>query len=83
MNRNHKIIDVRTPVEYISGHVPGSLNIPLAEIMNRVDEIREIREPIILCCASGIRSAHAASLLRSEGIECEDGGSWMVVLSKF
>jgi phage shock protein E len=76
---NKTIIDVRTPAEFMGGHVAGSFNIPLQEITNRVAEIKYMNQPIILCCASGIRSAQAASVLKNAGIPCENGGSWMEV----
>lgn len=73
------IIDVRSYQEYLGGHVAGSILIPLQEIPNRLDEIRQFSPPIILCCASGNRSAQAVQFLQNNGIECSDGGSWMDV----
>ncbi|MCC6703059.1 MAG: rhodanese-like domain-containing protein [Fluviicola sp.] len=75
----YKIIDVRTPAEFMGGHVADSINIPLNELPNRMDEIKAITQPIILCCASGNRSGQAAYFLQSQGIECENGGSWLDV----
>jgi len=78
--KNHKtIIDVRTPGEYMGGHVAGSINIPLHEIQKRVNEIKTMQQPIILCCASGNRSGQATAYLQSNGINCENGGSWFDV----
>lgn len=74
-----KIIDVRTPEEFMGGNVAGSINIPLQEIEDRVGEIKTIEEPIILCCASGNRSGQAHAYLKSLGVNCENGGSWMDV----
>ncbi|MEQ8425455.1 MAG: rhodanese-like domain-containing protein [Cyclobacteriaceae bacterium] len=71
------IIDVRTPQEFASGHMPKSINIPLQEITQRVHEIKDLNQPIVLCCASGNRSGQAAIYLNNFGIECENGGSWM------
>lgn len=77
---SHKlIIDVRTPMEFIGGNVEGSINIPLQEIPKRIEEIRKLGSPIILCCASGARSGSASQYLKSCGIECENGGGWMEV----
>ena len=73
------IIDVRTPGEFQGGHVAGSKNIPLQSIQNRVSEIKKIGKPIVLCCASGNRSGQAANFLKSQGVECENGGGWMQV----
>lgn len=71
------VIDVRTDQEFITGNVPGSLNIPLHQILERIEEIKKIEEPIVLCCASGIRSAQALEILKSNGITCENAGSWL------
>nr|WP_294861282.1 rhodanese-like domain-containing protein [uncultured Fluviicola sp.] len=71
------IIDVRSYQEYLGGHVAGSILIPLQEIPDRLDEIRQFSQPIILCCASGNRSAQATQFLQNQGINCSDGGSWM------
>jgi phage shock protein E len=77
-NKTH-IIDVRTPAEFAGGHVAGSMNIPLQEIQNRIDEIKSLHGSIILCCASGNRSGQATAYLRSIGVDCNNGGSWLDV----
>ncbi len=74
------IIDVRTPGEYREGHISRSINIPLREIPQHLDELRNMKN-IVLCCASGVRSQQAASLLRENGISCNNGGSWHQVNS--
>ena len=73
------IVDVRTPEEYNDGNVPGSINIPLHEIRERLEEIKQLPQPIALCCASGNRSGQATSFLKSNGIACENAGSWMEI----
>lgn len=73
------IIDVRTPAEFVDGHVVGSLNIPLQNIIEHVEEIKQMKEPIIFCCASGNRSGQATHYFKSLGVNCENGGSWMEV----
>jgi phage shock protein E len=72
------IVDVRTPGEFMGGHVNGSVNIPLQEIPTRLAEFKKM-ENIILCCASGNRSAQATGYLKQNGIECENAGSWLEV----
>lgn len=76
---NAVIIDVRTPGEFQGGHVAGSKNIPLQTIQSRVDEIKKMNRPVVLCCASGARSGQATGFLKSHGIDCENGGGWMNV----
>jgi phage shock protein E len=73
---NATIVDVRTPAEFAGGNVAGSVNIPLHEIPQRIEEFKSIQGPIVLCCASGNRSGQATAYLRSQGVDCENGGSW-------
>ena len=73
------IIDVRTPAEFIGGNVAGSINIPLQEIEKRMDELKRLKQPLVLCCASGGRSGQAHGYLSHKGIECFNGGSWLDV----
>ena len=79
MTNKKIIIDVRTPEEFEDGNVSGSINIPLHEIQGRLEELKQIQGPIILCCASGGRSGQATSFLKQHGLDCENGGSWMQV----
>ena len=71
-----KIIDVRSRMEFMGGHVEGSVNIPLQEIPDHVEEIKAMGETII-CCASGTRSGQAVNYLKAQGVDCENGGGWM------
>ncbi|MBX7205519.1 MAG: rhodanese-like domain-containing protein [Bacteroidia bacterium] len=73
------IVDVRTPMEFMGGHVAGSVNIPLQELPARLDEITSMKQPLVLCCASGARSGQATAYLKSHGVICENGGSWINV----
>lgn len=73
------IVDVRTYVEFIGGHVADSINIPLNEIPQRIADFQQLIAPLILCCASGNRSGQAQEFLSRNGIECYNGGSWLDV----
>ena len=73
------IIDVRTHAEYSGGHVAGSVNIPLQEIASRVEEVKAFPQPILFCCAAGMRSGQATQYFQSLGVDCENGGGWMEV----
>lgn len=70
------IVDVRTPAEFKGGHIKGSKNIPLDTISAKAGGLKKLNKPIILCCASGMRSGQATSILKSKGIEAFNGGSW-------
>lgn len=75
------IVDVRTPDEFADGHVPGSVNIPLDQLPDRLDEVRGMQAPIVLCCRSGARSGAALGLLKAAGVEeVSNGGGWMQLL---
>lgn len=77
-----QIIDVRTRGEYASGHVVGSINIPLNELTSSKNKIKK-NVPLITCCASGMRSASAKSTLTSMGYtEVYNGGGWMSLNGK-
>ena len=73
------IVDVRTTAEFAGGHVAGSINIPLQEITSRMDEIKALKTPVVLCCASGGRSGQAAHYLSQTGLDCCNAGSWLDV----
>ena len=72
------IIDVRTPEEFKSGHVKGSINIPLDKVQNQLGKIDK-NKPVITCCRSGARSGMAADVLKRNGYECYNGGRWTSV----
>ena len=79
LNHDAAIIDVRTHGEFMSGHVANSINIPLDTIRDRVEDIKAMNKPVVLCCASGGRSGQATAFLKQEGVDCENGGGWMQV----
>lgn len=70
------IVDVRTPAEYESGHISGSVNIPLDSIGSQTASLLKKGVPIITCCRSGARSGMAAGMLRNAGIQVVNGGAW-------
>lgn len=77
-----QIIDVRSRSEYASGHVVGSVNIPLSELQSCANKIKK-NTPLITCCASGMRSASGKSVLLSMGYkEVHNGGGWMSLNGK-
>jgi len=75
------IIDVRTPHEYDRGKVPGSINIPVDRMSISINRVKGMNKPIVLCCASGARSAGAKRILTAAGVtDIHNGGSWETVL---
>ena len=67
-----------TLVKSINAAKDAASNLP-KELMDRLDEVKSLKEPLVLCCASGNRSGMAQQLLSNEGIECYNGGGWMDV----
>lgn len=63
--RGEAVIDVRDRIEYVTGHVPGAVSIPLDRLAARIDRLPEGRVHVI--CASGNRSKVAVELLRRAG----------------
>lgn len=78
-NNEGTIVDVRTPGEFRGGSVSGAVNVPLNEIPLRLEELKEMKSPLILCCASGNRSGQATNYLGRQGVDCINGGSWLDV----
>jgi rhodanese-related sulfurtransferase len=77
------ILDVRSKGEYQSGHIKGSINISVDSLNNNLSKLRDKSKPIITCCASGMRSASAKRILKSNGYtEVHNGGAWSSLQSK-
>ena len=70
------ILDVRWNDQFSTGHIPSAVNIPSNEIEYRLEEVRQLPRPIVVCCQSGFRSRLIARLLKYEGIDVEVGGDW-------
>ena len=78
INTGATIVDVRSQGEYASGHVRGSINIPLEQLSHNLDKLMKDR-PVIACCTSGSRSSTAKSVLKANGYEAYNGGSWLKI----
>ncbi|MES2395735.1 MAG: rhodanese-like domain-containing protein [Bacteroidota bacterium] len=71
------ILDVRSNGEYSGGHVKGSINIPVDQLSKNLSKLKDKNKPIITVCASGMRSASAKSILKSNGYpHVYNGGGW-------
>lgn len=80
--RGAVIVDVRTKGEFSGGAISGSKNIPLQQIAVKAAEIKKWNKPVILCCASGMRSGSATGILKGKGIEAMNGGGWASLSNK-
>jgi len=82
LEQGGQIIDVRTEEEFVNAHKSGSVNIPLHKLEKEIKQFDNTKA-IILCCASGSRSAMAKRILLSNGFEnVHNAGKWKV-LKKF
>ncbi len=69
-----KVIDVRSPAEFLQGAYPGAVNIPVQDLGRRLSEVPKDKA-VVVYCASGARSAMAARVLKAAGfIDVVNGG---------
>lgn len=77
------VLDVRSKGEYAGEHIKGSINIPVDTLSNNLSKLKDKNQPIITCCASGMRSASAKNILKSNGFtKVYNGGGWSSLLNK-
>lgn len=70
MNREKaSLVDVSEPAEFAAGHVPGSKNVPLARLEAAGDLPKNKALPVLVMCATGVRSGRAAAAIRKLGYE--------------
>jgi phage shock protein E len=66
--RGARLVDVRTPEEFASGHLPGAVNVPFDAMEGRaLAELAPVDAPVVVYCHSGKRSARAAATLKALG----------------
>jgi phage shock protein E len=75
------VLDVRTPGEFSQGHAPGSRNIPLDRLSGQMKAL-DRNKPVLVCCASGARSAAAKAVLDKAGFtQVWNAGPWQGTLA--
>jgi len=75
-NRKTSIVDVRTTEEFSNSRVEGSVNIPLNLVPENIETLKKM-QPLVLCCAAGVRSGQAMEFLKFNGLnQVYNGGSW-------
>jgi rhodanese-related sulfurtransferase len=62
-----KLVDVRSAEEYASEHLPGAINVPLGELLERLGEIGPRDQAVVVYCHTGFRAMRAASKLTGAG----------------
>ena len=76
LKRGAVVVDVRSPEEFRSGSSPGSVNIPLGELERNLSRL-DPAKPVVVCCASGARSAAASAILKKHGFQIVlNAGPW-------
>lgn len=77
------VLDVRTGGEYAGGHIKGSTNIAVDALPHSLKKLKNKDQPIITCCASGMRSSSAKKILKAAGYtNVHNGGGWQSLQSK-
>ena len=77
------ILDVRSKGEYSGGHINGSMNISVDTLSSNLCKLKDKNKTIITCCASGMRSASAKNILKSNGYtNVYNGGGWSSLKNK-
>ncbi len=71
------MLDVREQVEWDSGHIEGSMFIPLTELQSRWGELDRHKKWVCVCLA-GVRSYYAAALLREAGYDATNMSGGML-----
>ncbi len=76
INEGAFLVDVRTPAEFASGNVKGSINITLDQVSSNLNRFKE-NQNIVVFCRSGNRSGQAKSILEQNGFSnVTNGGTW-------
>ncbi len=77
------IVDVRSKGEFESGHIKNAINISVDQLKNNLHKLKDKNIPVITCCASGMRSASAKSILLANGYtQVYNGGGWYSLQNK-
>ncbi|MET9883284.1 rhodanese-like domain-containing protein [Streptomyces sp. NPDC006430] len=67
--RGPRVLDVRTPGEFRTAHIPGSYNVPLDTLReHRAELLTHLDEDVVLVCRSGARAAQAEQALAEAGL---------------
>jgi phage shock protein E len=83
VNEGAVIVDVRSKGEFEGGHIRNSINIPVDQLSNNLNKLKDKNKPLIVCCASGMRSAAAKRMLLSNGYTVvHNGGGWSSLQNK-
>lgn len=68
------IVDLRDAKEFREGHISGSRNIPLSSLSKHLDELREIKQPIVMVCKMGQTAGSAVQQVGGDNLYRLEGG---------
>ncbi|HRP68707.1 MAG TPA: rhodanese-like domain-containing protein [Turneriella sp.] len=74
LQQGAKVVDVRSAGEFAGGHYKGAINIPLDALSSRLNTLGDKSKPVIVYCASGMRSGSAKRVLESAGFTQVENG---------
>jgi rhodanese-related sulfurtransferase len=74
--RDAIIVDVRSGMDFATGHNKNAINIPIEKFIERTMELKKREKPVIVCCSNGIKSARAVTILKAMGVEVYNAGNW-------
>ena len=79
------VLDVRSPAEFASGHLPGALNVPHTDLRGRLDQVRQAAagRPLAVMCAAGLRSYIAYRILAQSGFEAKSLSGGLATLRAY
>jgi phage shock protein E len=80
--KEYTLVDVRTKTEVKSNSVDGVINIPMHDVLDKLDEFRNMTKPIIVFCVSGNRSGWVVDILKEKGINKIINGGTLEEISK-
>lgn len=63
-----RVLDVRTPGEFETAHIAGAYNLPLGDLTEVLDELREVTDRVVVVCQSGNRAGQACEVLADAGL---------------
>lgn len=69
VDHDARLVDVRTPSEYADNGLEGAVNVPVGEIEQRLDDVGDPDDPVVVYCRSGNRSNQARQKLEDAGFE--------------
>jgi rhodanese-related sulfurtransferase len=73
---NTNLIDVREPGEVAEVSINRAVNIPMGDVPDNIDRIKEMKGDIVVFCRSGARSENVKQFLKQNGIEATNAGGY-------